>query len=251
MAVRKKLAAVLTMVALAVGVSSAQASVVINGTRVVYPSDEREVTVKLVNEGAGPALVQAWLDTGDPATLPEDAKVPFSLSPPLFRLDSKKGQSLRLVYSQEPLAQDRETLYWLNVLEVPPLVNGPAAEKNSLQVAFRTRIKVFFRPAGLPGNSREAPAQITWKFVKSVKGGYALQATNPTPYYVTFAHVGAKAGGKKWFNEKGGMVDPGSTAEFAIESPAPSVAVPEEVDYRFVDDYGAGVDGIYRAPGTR
>ena len=46
--------------------------------------------------------------------------MPFTMVPPLFRLDPKKGQMLRIVYTQEPLATDKETLFWLNVLEVPP-----------------------------------------------------------------------------------------------------------------------------------
>jgi hypothetical protein len=73
MAVRNKLITALTAVALALCMVGAHASVVINGTRVIYPSDEREVTVKLSNEGSLPALVQAWLDDGDPRALPQDS----------------------------------------------------------------------------------------------------------------------------------------------------------------------------------
>lgn len=240
------------MVALGFGAASAHASVVINGTRVVYPADEREVTIKLTNEGGFPALVQAWLDTGDPATLPQDSKVPFSLSPPLFRLDSKKGQSLRLVYTQEALATDKESLFWLNVLEVPPRESAANGDANSLQLAFRSRIKVFFRPVGLPGSAREAPAQITWKFVSSEKGAYALQATNPTAYHVTFTQVTATSGASKWTNAQGGMVDPGTSADFDVGhagtsgSAAPPAGAALEVDYTFIDDYGAAVTGKYR-----
>ena len=234
------------MGALALGAAGVQASVVINGTRVVYPADEREVTIKLTNDGGFPALVQAWLDTGDPTTLPQDSKVPFSLSPPLFRLDSKKGQSLRLVYTQEPMATDKESLFWLNVLEVPPRGSAASGDSNALQIAFRSRIKVFFRPAGLPGNAREAPAQITWKLVPGNKGAYALQATNPSAYHVTFTEMTATSGTAKWTNVKGGMVDPGASAEFDVGNAAPPANGPIEVDYTFIDDYGASVSGKYR-----
>ncbi len=138
--------------------SSAHASVVINGTRVIYRAKDREVTIRLSNEGTAPALVQAWLDTGDPNTTPDESNVPFTLTPPLFRLDPKKGQSLRLIYTQEPLPQDKESLFWLNVLEVPPRADGGASsnDRNLLQLAFRSRIKVFFRPAGLQGDADDA-----------------------------------------------------------------------------------------------
>ena len=120
MVMRKKLLKAMTVFALSWLAGSAHAGVVISGTRVIYQAKEREVTVKLSNEGDAPALVQVWLDTGNPNAMPDESKVPFTLSPPLFRLDPKKGQSLRLIYTQEPLPQDKESLFWLNVLEVPP-----------------------------------------------------------------------------------------------------------------------------------
>ena len=44
--------------------SSVHASVVVEGTRVVYPANEREVTVRMNNKGHGPVLMQAWVDRG-------------------------------------------------------------------------------------------------------------------------------------------------------------------------------------------
>jgi chaperone protein EcpD len=113
--------AAVTAVLLAMAAPGAFASVVLAGTRVIYPEKEREVTLKLTNEGTSPALVQAWVDDGNANATPDEAKSPFTLVPPLFRLDPKKGQTLRIIYLREPLPSDRESLFWLNVLEVPPL----------------------------------------------------------------------------------------------------------------------------------
>src|SRR6185312_1276720 len=101
-------------------IPEATAGVVVNGTRVVYPAAKREVTISLRNAGETPSLVQAWLDAGNPQSKPGEAHVPFVLSPPLFRLDPTKVQSLRLVYTRDPLPEDRESVFWLNVLDVPP-----------------------------------------------------------------------------------------------------------------------------------
>ena len=98
----------------------AAAAVVVDGTRVVYPAAKREVTINIRNPGATPSLVQAWLDAGDPHAKPGESKVPFVLTPPLFRIDPTKVQSLRLVYTHDPLREDRESLFWLNVLDIPP-----------------------------------------------------------------------------------------------------------------------------------
>lgn len=227
------------------GLTTADASVVIGGTRVIYPEKEREVTVKMTNEGDRPSLVQAWIDDGHANALPDDSKVPFTLTPPLFRLDPKKGQSLRLIYTQEPLAQNKETLYWLNVLDVPPQATGDSNDPNMLQLAFRTRIKLFFRPAALQGVADESAEKVTWNFAPKSSGGYALQATNPTPYHVTFTKLVVKSGGATWTDDKGGMVKPGATEQFDVGNvPSPSGA-PIEVDYTFLNDYGAAIEGRY------
>src|SRR5580704_15270767 len=101
-------------------VPGATAGVVVNGTRVVYPAAKREVTIGIHNTGETPSLVQAWLDAGDPHAKPGESKVPFVMTPPLFRLDPTKVQSLRLVYTHDPLPENRESLFWLNVLDIPP-----------------------------------------------------------------------------------------------------------------------------------
>lgn len=154
----------------------AGASVVVAGTRVIFPSTEREVTIKVNNVGTTPALVQAWLDTGDAVASPDGIDVPFTLTPAMFRLDPSKGQTMRLIYSKAPLASDKETLFWLNVLEIPPRPKAGADAANQLQMAFRTRIKVMFRPQGLPGKPDEAPAQLQWSVLQT-HDGYALKAT--------------------------------------------------------------------------
>ncbi len=249
MTAQKKWRVAMMVLALSLGTGSAHAGVVISGTRVIYSAQEREVTIKLSNEGDAPALVQAWLDTGNPNAMPEESKVPFTLSPPLFRLDPKKGQSLRLIYTQEALPQDKESLFWLNVLEVPPRAAASTTSDmpNSLQLAFRSRIKVFFRPKGLPGDANDAAAKVTWKFVRKDNGSYALEAVNPTPYHVTFSKVVATDGAATWENDKGGMVDPNATMDFDVGSTAPLASAPQHVDYTFINDYGAGTEGKYDA----
>jgi len=184
----------LLALALWMGAGCAQASIVITGTRVIYPEAEREVTVRLDNVGNTPELVQTWLDEGNPKTLPSESKAPFTIVPPLFRLDPKKGQSLRLIYTHDPLPQDKESVFWLNVLEVPPRDTSTSANDNpnKLQLAFRTRIKVFFRPTGLTGRADDGAAQVSWRFVSKGDGGYVLEASNPTPYNVTFSHHGGR-----------------------------------------------------------
>src|SRR6218665_4119860 len=98
----------------------ASASVVIDGTRVVYPEGKSEVTVRMTNEGKDPKLVQIWIDDGDRQVSPEKISVPFVVLTPIFRMDPNKGQSARIQYTgSKQLPADKESVFWLNVLEIP------------------------------------------------------------------------------------------------------------------------------------
>lgn len=225
---------------------TSEASVVIGGTRVVYPAQDKEVTIKLANEGEKPALVEVWMDEGDEKSTPESAKVPFTIAPPIFRMDPGKGQAVRVVYTKEPLPTDKETLYWVNVLEVPPKASADS-DRNLLQFAFRTRIKLFFRPPRLPGDPAIAPEQLTWKLVPGESGkGIALQVTNPTPYYVNFAHVGLKAGEHDYMERGGGMVAPGTNSTFPITQIAGRPGGEVKAAFDVINDFGA--IGHHEAP---
>lgn len=59
------------------------AGVSIDGTRIIFPSTAKSVSVQLRNEFATPALVQTWIDQGDMSTIPAADQIPFVLTPPL------------------------------------------------------------------------------------------------------------------------------------------------------------------------
>jgi len=222
-----------TLIALSAISGAASASVVIGGTRVVFPAASGEVTVRLNNNGEQPALVEAWIDAGNPESTPDTAHVPFLITPPLFRMNAGKGQSLRIIYTGQALPKDRESLFWLNVLEIPPKPTSPADEaQNTLQFAVRSRLKLFFRPAGLAGNPLATAQQITWS-VAADGGGFALVAHNPTPYHVTFSKVSVGAG-----TAEVGMVAPLSSLRLPVagidRAPAPGTVV----EFTTINDFG-------------
>ncbi|NIJ69964.1 fimbria/pilus periplasmic chaperone [Xanthomonas sp. 60] len=217
----------------------AQASVVIGGTRVVYDSKDKEVSLKFMNEGERAALVQVWLDDGDDQSTPDTAKAPFVVAPPVFRLDPKKQQTTRIMFTGASLPTDRETLYWLNMLEIPPKIGE--ADANILQFAFRTRIKVFYRPAGLSGDAVLAHEKLRWTLVSGPKG-LVLRADNPTPYYVNFANVALSAGGEVKGGQGGGMVAPLSQAEFLLNGLTTRPPGEVKAAITVINDFGALVD---------
>ncbi|HGF6561724.1 fimbria/pilus periplasmic chaperone [Providencia sp. PROV188] len=222
--------------------TSIYASVIINGTRVVYNENSKSKIVQLVNENKWPALVQVWLDNGNPDEPPENIKTPFAITPPIFKMGSNSGQNLRITYLGEPLPKNKESIYYLNILEVPP-ENEDAIEKqqNTMQIAIRTRIKLFFRPEGI-GMPALINEKLKFSFEKSEKGNRVL-VKNDSPWYVTLQDITISNNSKKLKLENN-MVAPFSTISLGNEN---GNSIPNEflnskkMNYSVINDYG-GVD---------
>lgn len=218
--------------------TQANASVVIATTRVVYPAESSEVTVRLSNEGRYPSLVQVWVDEGGPEEAEDELQGPFNVTPGLLRLDPGKRQSLRVFHDSRAMPTDRESLYWLNVLDVPPKGGGD----NSLQISLRTRIKLFYRPQGLTAKPADAHARLTWRLVRESQG-WVLHADNPTPYHVNLAKLEAVHPGSA-LPASVGHVAPLSSARFALSSAPSRPDAVSQVRYQYLDDYGASREAV-------
>lgn len=223
------------------------AGVIISGTRHIYPEHQREITIQITNDDPlAPRLVQAWLERGDRQTGPEASDVPFSLSPPVFRIDPNRGQVIRLVFTREPIAADRESLFWLNVLEVPPNLQAGTqledSQQSYLRFAFRIRTKVFFRPITLQGTPEEAANQLRWSLQRGPQG-VQLQVHNPSAYHVTFNKVALATGsgvGASLLPGEIGMVAPGESLTLAVHrSTAVVIPADTQVQFNTINDYGA------------
>jgi chaperone protein EcpD len=234
--------AVLTLVLQ--GAATAHASVVINNTRIVYPQDDKEVTVRLESKNQAPVLVQTWLDEGDEHSTPDLAGIPFVATPPVVRMEPGKQQVIRLAYTGETLPSAQESLFWFNLLEVPSQPQG-AQPGNQLQLAFRTRIKLFFRPSNLPYAVEAAPAKLQWRRVPTEQG-QALEVYNPSPYHVTFEHIELLASGQRHASQAaasgpGNMVLPGGRNRFELPTLKTPASTDATVEFQTLDDFGVKV----------
>ncbi|SDR43192.1 chaperone protein EcpD [Paraburkholderia fungorum] len=230
------------LIILAFGVAvRVEASVVIDATRVIYNQNESEVTLKLTNAGEKPALLQVWIDKGDPKAAPSSINVPFTITPPVSRIDPAKSQTLRIIYTGEALPADHESVFWLNVLEIPSKATGEEASANSLQIAFRSRIKLFYRPAGLKGDANGAPALVGWHVVTQ-DGHTALEASNHSAFNVSFIEVKVTDGVNTASLADGVMVGPGETATMPLKGNV-SGAPAAKVHFRTLNDLGGSVEG--------
>lgn len=226
-----KCAVVALVFATVCGVQLAQASIVINGTRVIYDGKKKEVTVTITNNNKAPVLIQNWIDAGTDKAVPEKIAVPFVLTPPINRVDAGKSQSLRITYlGSPPLPQDKESVFWVNVLEVPAKPKGVKEDQSRLNIAFRSRVKLFYRPAGLKGNATQAMSQLKWQ---PVEGG--INVTNPSKFHVSLQLIQYRdsvADGK--------MIAPGGTEFFKFPR-YNKVDDISKIYFHAINDYGAMV----------
>lgn len=163
---------------------SVQASVVLGGTRIIYPSNKSEVQIALKNKDPHTRyLVQSWV------SYPNDAKAPFIITPPVYKLQENRQTLLHIIFTGDKnLPADRESLFLANVKSVSAL-SPDLKDKNTLQFAMKTRLKLFWRPADL----KETDALQAYEKSPSAAGEQA-HCEKPTPFYVSFGELAV--GGK-------------------------------------------------------
>lgn len=154
----------------------------LSATRVVFDKGATSASIRLINNADYPVMVQAWIDDGDPNGTPQNASSPFVVLPPIFRMAPQELRSVRLLTSGKGLPGDRESLFWLNIYEIPP--NQPERQKEKILLAFRTQIKLFWRPAGIGKLSEEAGDKLQFS-----RSGDALLVSNPTPWNISLSEV--------------------------------------------------------------
>lgn len=213
---------------------TANADIVISGTRIIYPASSSEVMVHLENKGSHPLLVQSWIDDGNEETNPQEIKTPFLISPPITRINENQGQTVKISYLEGNLPKDRESIYWFNTLEVPPK-SKDEGNTNHLQLAFRTRIKFFYRPNGLKGTSEEGIKNLKWSINKT-NGNVSLTVKNESPYYISLNSISVVSSGKTYSVECG-MIPPMNSASYEIKS-MNQVTKGIIVKYSGINDFG-------------
>lgn len=220
-------------------VAAADLSIV--GTRFIYPAGLASLSIRVGNLGSSPLLLQAWLDKGDASADPSELAVPFVLSPPLSRLNPQQNSVLSLRHSGEPLPADRESVFWLNFLEVPSL---RPLSSNQLSLSYRLRMKLLYRPKGLPGRADDAARQLRWSLqgAMQAEGAATLSVSNPTPYYVSLARVDV-GDQRQPMTVQGITVEPFGSARLPLSTVPLLSGGATEVRYQVVLDSGETLSG--------
>jgi len=108
---------------------------------------------------------------------------PFVVNPPIFRMTAHTDQMVRLrLVGDESLPADRESVFYLNFTQVPALPDDQQ-DANRLVVLLQSRVKLFYRPRGLPAHDLSCAS------LRLVYDGDAVQVTNTSAYHVVVSRA--------------------------------------------------------------
>lgn len=166
------------------------AAVTIEASRIILKHSEKEKILSIKNSGAYPVIIQSWVDDGHPDSTPEKAvNSPVISVPVIFRLNEGELKYIRLLNKLTPYYTDHESLYWLNLYEITPKQKNKKFNENTVHVAIRLQIKLFYRPDKFNMTISEISDKLTFAQNKKSK---VLTVYNPTPLYVTFSMLRVK-----------------------------------------------------------
>lgn len=211
--VLKKIAVSLLLIS-----TSAISGVEIGGTRLIYNGTGHQAAISVSNPDNTPCLIQSWVSKNENS---DDGDSLFVTTPPLFKLNPYAQNSVRVMLAGNAVPQDRESVYWLNIKSIP---SSSAEAKNELLIAVKSKMKLFYRPAGLKGDPSLAYQQLTF----SAAGG-KLSVHNPTPYSVSLYDV--KVNGKE-------LAKPPMVLPFQTLSLPQTTVASGEVSWRAINDFG-------------
>lgn len=206
--------------------TSVFAGVIIGGTRVIFTSDRADQTISIFNkETHVPYLIQVWVDPFD-----KNSKTPppFTAIPPVSRLEPQQEKILRIIKTQGTLPEDRESVFWLNIKNIPPAPQE--SDGNSMEIAIKTRIKLFWRPASLGISPEKAALKVKWH-----REGRNVIVENPTPIHINVMSVQVE--GK---DVELNMIKPFEK----LTLPLPASVSGKTLVWRFINDYGAVSDPL-------
>lgn len=203
-----------------------QAAIALDRTRVIFDGSQKSVSLNVSNQNKQlPYLAQGWIEDEQGNKI----QSPLTVLPPVQRIEPGKPSQVKIqaLPATSLLRQDRETVYYFNLREIPPKSTKP----NTLQIALQTRIKLFYRPVAIAMDKSAPPPQ---EQLTLTRQGDKYMVNNPTPYYVTIVDASSKKDGPgvKGFDPM--MVPPKGNLPLTVSA----AAVGSSPVLIYVNDYG-------------
>lgn len=157
---------------------SAHAGVMPSQSRIIYNSDDNDASIMLANTNNYPVIVQTWVDKGEGN--PDVHEVPFISIPPVFYLEPAGVKGIRILYNKAELPKEKESLFWINIYEIPPERKNITPD-NSVLVTMNTQIKLFYRPSNL----NTTPDKAIKKLTCDLNDKESISCSNASPIHIS------------------------------------------------------------------
>lgn len=219
----------------------AVAAIALDRTRVIFPGGEHAISLKIRNENKQlPFLAQAWLEDSEGKKITS----PLVILPPLQRVEPGTSSQLevRAMPAAAQLPQDRESLFYFNLREIPPRSKNP----NTLQLALQTRVKFFYRPSGLQ-QAHNGTAKPWQEKLTLTRQGQSYQVNNPTPFYISLVSASSHGNSNKANGFTPLMVAPESSAKLG----GGVAALGDAPTLTYINDYGGSIALNFRCTGNQ
>ncbi|WP_338630032.1 fimbria/pilus periplasmic chaperone [Yersinia enterocolitica] len=208
------------LLAMLVSSQAAFASLSADQTRYIFRGDKDSLTVTVTNNNKEHTFGgQAWVDN----IVEKDTRPTFIATPSFFKVAPGGQQSLRIIMASDHLPKDKESVYWLNIQDIPPAMEG-----SGLAIALRSKLKLFYRPQGLIEGRKGAEEGIS---VQQRSGTTML--VNSTPYIFAIGALLDETGKKLAVNNN-------IAQKLLMFMPGDEIAIPglKVAKVESLDDYG-------------
>ncbi|WP_241766755.1 fimbrial biogenesis chaperone [Serratia marcescens] len=234
---------------LALASIGAQAGIIASATREIFHEGETEKTLMLLNTNGYPIVAQTWVDNGDVNAAPELSRAPFVTLPSVFALPPSALKGLRILFAGANLPADRESVFWLNLYEIPPNPPTTPPLASRVTLAMNTQMKIFYRPRALQGKAENATEAVSFTLQKS-PDGYLLRCQNRSAFYLSFARIAVHADRRDYpvRQESDMMTAPFSTRDYHLDGvAAPTLPSQVTVQATLINDQGQQIVKPYTA----
>lgn len=225
----------LALLLLAAPFTASQAALTLSSTRLVFDSSKSSTSIVIRNPGKQTYAVQAWINTVEDTSI---TPVPFVISPQLFRLGPGNEQHIQINGLPNDLPDDRESLFFFNAQEIPQADND---NSNVLNIALRTRIKLFYRPQQIKG-SLTAQLKALQFSLHDNNGQPELRVHNPTPFHMTFIRLEVIGKAQRHALKATDMLSPMSTQSYPLASL--KTATDLEARFSVINDFGGYTEPV-------
>ncbi|ARR51843.1 Clp protease ClpE (plasmid) [Photobacterium damselae subsp. damselae] len=144
------------------------AALALDATRYIYKGDKQTLSAVVENQTKSDFGAQVWLDN----IVEKDTRPTFIATPSFFKVKGDGKQVFRIMKVSDHMPNDKESIYWLNLQEIPP-----KSKSSGLVMAIRTKVKMIYRPAAIVDGRQDAEQNLTISYLPG-----AQWLVNSTPY---------------------------------------------------------------------